>query len=252
VRTAFGIGRGFKAKLFPFAVVGIVVAVAVVITAVSSQAGRQVVTYFSYVDVMGTLAVLFLAVVAPELVSRDLRARLLTLYFSRALGRTDYALGKLAALVTAVWLLLGAPQLLMFAGAAFDAKHPHQVWDQFTQLLGGVLYAGIFAVITSAVALLVASFSGRRAFAAGGIMAVFLVTLPVVGVLAAVGGDGPLTDLAGVANPSTLAAGVSTWVFQRDDGPPIGSTGPLYVLVAVVLVAVCTVGLLARYRRVES
>ena len=47
---------------------------------------------------------------------------MLPLYFSRPLRAADYALAKLAALVTAVWLLLGGPQLLMFLGAAFTTK----------------------------------------------------------------------------------------------------------------------------------
>ena len=37
---------------------------------------------------------LFCAVVAPELVSRDLRGGVLPLYFSRPLTRIDYALAK--------------------------------------------------------------------------------------------------------------------------------------------------------------
>jgi ABC-2 type transport system permease protein len=252
LRTAFGIGRGFKAKLFPFSVVGVITIVATIITAISSQSGRRVVEYLAFVDLMGLVAVLFLAVVAPELVSRDLRARVLPLYFSRPLRRADYAVTKYAALVSAVWLLLGAPQLLMFAGAAFDAKHPGKVWHEFLDLGAGVLYAGLFAVVTSAVSLLVASTTGRRAFAAGGIMAVFLVSLPVVGVLAAIGGDGALAKLSGMVNPSTLVVGAGTWLFQRDDGPPIGGYGPAYAVGAVALVAACVFLLNVRYRSVES
>ncbi len=39
VRTAFGLGRGAKSKVFPWIVVGIVFLVAVVLTAIRSQSG---------------------------------------------------------------------------------------------------------------------------------------------------------------------------------------------------------------------
>ena len=54
---------------------------------------------------VGAFAILLVAVQAPELLGRDVRYRVLTLYFSRALLREDYALAKLAALTTAVLIL---------------------------------------------------------------------------------------------------------------------------------------------------
>ncbi len=39
---------------------------------------------------------IFLAAQAPELLSRDQRYQVLPLYFSRPIGRSDYALAKLA------------------------------------------------------------------------------------------------------------------------------------------------------------
>ena len=41
----------------------------------------------------------------------------------------------------------------------------------------------LWAVVFAAIGLLIASLTGRRAFAAGGIVAVFLMTTPIVGVL---------------------------------------------------------------------
>ena len=56
---------------------------------------------------VGVFATILVAVQAPELLGRDVRYRVLSLYFSRALLREDYALAKLAALTTAV--LVTAP-----------------------------------------------------------------------------------------------------------------------------------------------
>jgi ABC-2 type transport system permease protein len=251
LRTAFGLGRGLKAKLFPWAVVGVVTMVAVILAAVTSQSGERASTYPEFVDIMGLLAMLFLAAVAPELVSRDLRSRVLALYFARPVRRSDYVYAKFAALVTAVFLLLAGPQLIMFLGLAFDAGSVGEFRRALTDLLGGWLYTAIFALVMSAVALVIASLSGRRAFAAGGIVAVFLVTVPVAGVLSVLG-TGLISEMSGLVNPSWIVSGIGAWLFDHEAPIDIGSLGPLYAATAVVLVAACLAILQARYRRVEQ
>ena len=96
--------------------------------------------------------------VAPELVSRDLRGGVLPLYFSRPLRRTDYALAKLAALITAVLLLLAGPQLLMFLGGAFtDRTALSGAWNEFADFLAGLGYAASTRSSSARSPLLVAS-----------------------------------------------------------------------------------------------
>ncbi|GGM54075.1 membrane protein [Micromonospora sonchi] len=258
VRTVFGLGRSAKAKIFPWLVIGIVGMVAAAVTAIRAQVGEVVMTYAQFADAMSWLVIFFVAVAAPELVSRDLRSGVLPLYFSRPLPRTDYPLAKLLALVTGLWLLLGGPQLLMFLGGAFTADGMRGVWDELLDLLPGLLYAGLWAVVFASVGLLVASLTGKRAFAAGGIVAVFLMTTPIVGVLSILPSQ-TANQLAGVVSPPTLVQGVGLWA-MRDllitdpdgGGPDLGPFGPVYALVAVALVAACVALLLARYRKVAA
>jgi ABC-2 type transport system permease protein len=258
LRTAFGLGRSAKAKIFPWMIVGIVAVVAAVITAIRAQFGEVVLTYAQFAGAMSWLVIFFVAVVAPELVSRDIRSGVLPLYFSRPLRRTDYALAKLAALISAVWLLLGGPQLLMFAGAAFGSKNGMSgVWDEFRDLLPGLLYAGLWAVVFATIALLAASMTGKRAFAAGGVVAIFLMTTPIVGVLSIMPSR-TVNDLAGLGSPSSLVQGVGTWLFRGwltqpgQSTLPIGDFGPVYGIAALAVVAGCVALLLARYRKVAS
>ncbi|GAA4689126.1 ABC transporter permease [Phytohabitans rumicis] len=255
LRTAFGLGRSAKAKIFPWFVLGVVFLTGLVLAAIRAQVGDEVgVTYTGFADMMAWLVVFFVAVVAPELVSRDLRAGVLPLYFSRPLHRNDYVYAKLAALATAVWLLLGAPQLLMFAIAAFSADKVGDVWTELGDLLPGLAYAVLWAAVFAGIGLLVASLTGKRAFAAGGIVAVFLMTTPVVGVLSVMPSQ-TVNDLALLFSPSSLVFGVGIWLFESGadgDGDSIGSFGPLYLAVAVGLVAGCIALLLARYRKVAS
>ncbi|MCW2643434.1 MAG: hypothetical protein JWP76_5740 [Dactylosporangium sp.] len=248
LRTAFGLGRSAKAKIFPWAVVGIVAMVATVVTAVRAQAGRPVMTYVEFPGAMGFLIILFCAAVAPELVSRDLRGGVLPLYFSRPLRRTDYALAKLAALTSAVWLMLAGPLLLMFTGGAFSVHGPKAVWNEFLDFLPGLAQSAIYAIVYSALSLLVASLAGRRAVAAAVIVAVFVVTTPIVGVLYGTGGSA-VRQLAFLASPSTVIQGAGVWLFDLK-GIDIGPYGPVYGLAVVALFAACVLLLLTRYRRV--
>ncbi|WP_328343075.1 ABC transporter permease [Micromonospora sp. NBC_00421] len=259
LRTVFGLGRSAKAKIFPWLVVGIVTVVAAGLTAVRSQLGQVVMTYAQFADAMSWLVIFFVAVAAPELVSRDLRSGVLPLYFSRPLPRDDYALAKLLSLVSALWLLLGGPQLVMFLGAAFTTSDGLRgAWNELLDLLPGLLYAGLWAVVFAAIGLLVASLTGKRAFAAGGIVAVFLMTTPIVGVLSILPSHA-VNELAFLASPSTLVGGVGTWALGdllvpegQGGGMPIGSFGPVYAIVAVLLVTACTALLLLRYRKVAA
>ncbi|SCG35787.1 ABC-2 type transport system permease protein [Micromonospora echinaurantiaca] len=260
LRTAFGLGRSAKAKIFPWLVVGIVTVVAAGATAVRSQIGEVVMTYAQFADNMSWLVIFFVAVVAPELVSRDLRSGVLPLYFSRPLPRSDYPLAKLLAMATALWLLLGAPQLVMFLGAAFTTKEGMRgVWNELLDLLPGLLYAGLWAVVFASIGLLIASLTGKRAFAAGGIVAVFLMTTPIVGILSILPSQ-TVNELAFIASPSTLVQGVGVWslgdLLVTEDAAPfsslIGDFGPVYAVAAVLLVAVCVTLLLARYRKVAA
>ncbi|MCW3844050.1 ABC transporter permease, partial [Micromonospora yasonensis] len=252
------LGRSAKAKIFPWLVMGIVLVVAAGLTAVRTQTGQVVMTYAQFADAMSWLVIFFVAVVGPELVSRDLLSGVLPLYFSRPLPRGDYALAKLGALVSALWLLLGAPQLVMFLGAAFTTKDGlHGVWTELGDLLPGLLYAALWAVVFASVGLLIASFTGKRAFAAGGIVAVFLMTAPIVGILSIMPSR-TVNELAMLGSPTALIHAVGQYTLgdllvpggQTED--QIGDFGPVYVAAAVLLVAGCVALLLLRYRKVAA
>jgi ABC-2 type transport system permease protein len=252
LRTAYGIGRTAKAKVFPWLVVGIAGSVAVVVTAVRAATGEVALSYLDYPEAVYALVVLFAAVAAPELVSRELRTGVLSLYFSRPLRRSDYGLAKLAAVVSAVWLLLAGPMLVMFLGGVFSVDGWSAVWEEIGDFSVGLLYAALNALVIGAIALLVASLVGRRAVAAGAIVASFLVTTPIVGVLASAG-DRTAEQLAGLFSPATLVIGARTWLFgDVEDGLDIGDFGPLYGIVALALVGACVGLMLLRYRRVRA
>jgi len=253
LRAAYGLGRSAKAKIFPWLVFGIVALVAVILAAVRSQIGTLPLNYIQFADAMSWLIIFFVAIVAPELVSRDLKAGVLPLYFSRPLRSADYVAAKVAALATATWMLLAGPQFIIFLGGAFTTKTGMSgVWDEVGDLLPGWAYSMIWALVFTGIGLLIASLTGKRAFAAGGIVAIFLMTTPVVGVLSILPSS-TAQDLAGLASPMTLVSGVGQWLISgANTGLNIGEFGAVYAIEAATLIATCLLLLLARYRKVAS
>jgi ABC-2 type transport system permease protein len=255
MRTAFGIGRGAKAKIFPWGVIGIVLAMAIVSIAVRSITGERFTTYLDFAQSMSFPVMLFLAAVAPELVSRDLRDGALPLYFSRPVTRIEYPLVKFAALVSAVFLLLGGPQLLLYIGSAFSRDDGLTgAWREFQDLLPGLGGAGIYALGLAGLSLLVASITGRRAFAAAGVVAVFILTAPIAGIMIGIGGiDSTLAKLAFLVNPIMLLERLTDWLFDTVQSEiPLGGFGPVYLAATIVLILGCVGLLLLRYRKVAS
>jgi ABC-2 type transport system permease protein len=251
LRTAFGLGRSAKAKIFPGIVVTLAFAVAIVAVAIRAQTDQVGMTYLQYVDGLAIPLVLFLAVVAPEIVCRDLRARVLPLYFSRPLRRSDYALAKLAAMISAVWLLLAAPLLLMFLGGVLDQTGGASgAWNEFTDFLGGLGFAAITAVVLGAFAVPLAALSSRRAVGAVVIAAAFTVTTPIIGVVEDIGGT-TAQQVVPLLNPVSIVTGLESWIY-RTDTLEIGRFGPLYLATAVALVAAGTAALILRYRKVAA
>ncbi|GIH08253.1 membrane protein [Rhizocola hellebori] len=247
LRASFGLGRSAKAKIFPWIIIGIVSAIALIVAVVRAQGGETDIGYQDLPQVASFLILIFLAVVAPELVSRDLRNHLLPLYFSRPVGRVDYVLAKLGALVVAAWLILAGPQLLIFVASAFGGA---DFLGELKDLLGGFAMAAMYAVLFGTVSLLIASLASRRAFAAGAIAAVYLISLPVVAVVMALGSE-TARQIAPMASPFMLPEGIREWIWGNGGDIDVGSYGPAYGVVGLLLPAICVLLLLLRYRRVS-
>jgi ABC-2 type transport system permease protein len=250
VRTVFGLGRGAKSKIFPwFAAAGLML-FAVVDVAVRSQTGTMPIHYLDLPNDGVLLILLFIATAAPELVSRDLRNKTLPLYFSRPLGRIDYAIAKLAALTTGVFAVLAAPMLVIFLGGAFSLDGGHAVWHEFTDFLGGLVLAAIVAIVDASVALLIASLLRRSAVATAVIAGYFLVTVAIDGAIGAILGGDTGANIGHMVSPPDIVDRLKDWIF-RNEGTYLGGYGPVYLVIAVVMTGAAIAILFQRYRKVS-
>ncbi|HUD39790.1 MAG TPA: ABC transporter permease [Streptosporangiaceae bacterium] len=258
-RSAFGIGRGVKGKIVPVLAVIAMCLPAFVNAFAVAQGNARLFGYDVYVPTLRVaVVVIFIAAQAPELVSRDLRNHVLPLYFCRPLRRDDYPLAKYLALTMALLLLIEVPLLILYVGTIASVKGGSAVWDQTKALIPGLGVGLLWAVLMAAVGLVLASFTGRRAYSTG-IVAISCVLTFVVSVLL-VQAEGGTTatstgaQVAGLFSPFTLLDGVRIWLGGTSPGliANPGSYGPLYGVVTIVLLAACLGGLAARYREVSQ
>jgi ABC-2 type transport system permease protein len=283
LRSAFGLGRGAKAKIVPVIAFVIMCLPAVVSAVVVARGGARLVPYDTYAfQLRVVIMIIFVAAQAPELVSRDLRSHVLPLYFCRPLRRADYPLAKLAAFVTACLAIIEIPLLLLYLGTIAQAHGGSAIWHQTRALIPGLLVGLMWAVLLAAIGLALASLSGRRAYATGAIAIYFFLTWILSGILIAVtqrnvahvvrpprGAPGPApgpgphqftvvtqvpttaAHLSGLVSPFTTLDGVRQWLGGTSPGPVpgVGHYGPLYGAMFLVLLAASLGGLAARYRR---
>jgi ABC-2 type transport system permease protein len=258
LRSAFGIGRGAKAKIIPV-IAFVLMCLPAVVNAISlATHGGQAVEYDTYVFQLRVLImIIFIAAQAPELVSRDLRSHVLPLYFSRPLHRLDYPLAKLGAFILACLALLEIPLLLLYLGSISQTHGGGAIWDQTRALIPGLLVGLAWAVLLASIGLALASLSGRRAYATGSIAICFFLSWALAGLLrgvTAAGGAGTAgagARLSGLVSPFTVLDGLRQWLGGTSPGPlpRPGDLGPVYGVLFVLMLAAAVGGLAVRYRK---
>jgi ABC-2 type transport system permease protein len=258
-RSAFGIGRGVKAKILPvLALVAMCLPAAVNAFAVARGSDRLF-PYDVYTPTLRAIVItIFIAAQAPELVSRDLRSRVLPLYFCRPLHRGDYPLAKYIALTGACLILIEVPLLILYVGTIASAKNGSAVWAETRALIPGLGMGVLWAVMMAAIGLVLASLAGRRAYATGIVaIACFLTwTLSELLIQAQGGFTATATGarVGGLFSPFTVLDGLRMWLGGTSPGEVAnpGRYGPLYGIVAVIILAASLGGLAARYRKVSQ
>jgi ABC-2 type transport system permease protein len=148
--------------------------------------GKVSLTTFDQIyNFSSSIYLLFAAVVGPDLVCPDRRERVLALYFAAPITRFHYVAARCLGVATLLLLLTLGPALVFFIGnallsssfAAYVGDHSH---DLLQIVLSGLLLAAYFALLSLAVA----SFSDRRAYAAGAFLGLSLVASAAASIIA--------------------------------------------------------------------
>ena len=259
LRVVFGIGRSFWAKLAAFGLLAAALVPAIVQLGVASIAPEdlEVVRPEEYYGLIEPLLAIFVAIIAPELAGRDQRTRTLSLYFSRALFRTDYALAKFAALTTALLTMTVIPQLLMFSGNMSAADDSFEyVKDNFEDIPAILASAVLLSSLMAGISLAIAAQTSRRMYSTVAIVVVFTLTTGVAAALfESTGRDSGLVLLL---SPYHVVRGMTIWLFGADageDNPEIEDAdlpGVMYAISALAFTVLTLAIVIRRYNRVQA
>ncbi|MFJ3090552.1 ABC transporter permease [Streptomyces sp. NPDC086838] len=258
LRGSFGLGRSAKSKVLPMLLFGVMCLVAAIIVAVAIAAPgttKLPIKYTSFAIYLQAVIGLFIAAQAPQAVSRDLRFKSVPLYFSRPIEHGDYVLAKFAAMASAVFVLTGAPVVILYIGALLGK---FDFGDQTKWFAQGMVSVLLLSVLFAGLGLVMAALTPRRGFGVAAVIALLTITYGAVttvqGIAWSTGSEGAVPYL-GLFSPITLIDGVqtaflgATSAFPGGNGPGAG-TGVVYLLAVLALIAGSYAVLMRRYRRV--
>jgi ABC-2 type transport system permease protein len=257
LRTAFGVGRGPRARIVPFIVTALVSLPAIVQMGIASFMGSgDMISYSGHLEFTALLLAIFTAAQTPEMLVSDRQYGVMSLYLSRPMSGSDYIGAKLAAIVGAMLVLTLGPQLFLFAGKVFASATPWTAFlDEYRKLapiVGGTFLVSCFL---GSIGLAISSIFTRRGFASAAVIGFFLL-LPATSALVRSFATGDVKRYVVLANPTYLMMGFVNWLFDieakrrsvigRADIP-----GATYFYTVVGVCVLCSVFLWLRYRRSE-
>lgn len=195
VQRALGARRPTWAKVLPVAIVLIAYVPAIVFVGIVALIPADQITdlvlptYGDYYAYIIAAVMVFVALIAPEVLCTDRRSGMLGVYLASPLDRNTYLLAKAAAVGFVVSLVCLGPPLLMLIANVLQSQGPDGFGDTVLTL-GRVLLAGVLVTLLyTGVTMGVASLTDRKAVAAAGIILVFLVGLSVTGAITSTGGS---------------------------------------------------------------
>ena len=264
IRRALGIRRSWRQKVAPFVLLGIATIPAIInvgigyVTRNETFDRVEIITYHEYVGVSSTL-LLFVALVAPDVLCPDRRQHVLPLMFARPLTGIDYVLAKVGAIFTILFAFSFLPQVVLFVGNMLVSDSALDYVQENLDVLWKVPVAvALLAFFYTVVGLAVASLTERRIVAGAAIIGLLLVTSITSGVLV---GDNEGFDDEG--SPAALINVLALPLYLRDiiflgepeSGSPLSGVeygGLLASLAYTAVVIVAGVVLFSRYRWVEK
>jgi ABC-2 type transport system permease protein len=266
MRRALGIRRSWRQKVAPFVLLGVVTIPAIVnvgigyITRDQPELKNriQIISYREYIGVSAAL-LLFVAIVAPDVICPERRQRVLSLMFSRPMTGFDYVVAKVGAICTILFAFTFIPQVVLFVGnmlvsdSALDYFKGH-----LSVLWQSPLAAFVLAFYYAIIGVAIASLTDRRIVAGAAVIGLFLVTSITA---AAIVGPND-NEFVRPSSPGALVNVLALPLYLRDviflghvsRGSPLNGVenGGLFALIVYLgVIAVAAITLLRRYRWVE-
>lgn len=262
MRRALGIRRSWRQKVAPFTLLGIVTIPAIVNVGIGYVTRDRflsqrinIITYRDYVGVSSAL-LLFVALVAPDVICPDRRQHVLPLMFARPITGVDYVVAKFGAIASILFAFSFLPQVVLFVGNMLVSNSALDYFKGHLDILWKVPAAVVLlAVYYAVVGLAISSLTERRIVAGASVIGLFLVTSIASGIFVRNfeqnGGSA-----AALVNVLAMPLYLRDLVFlghidQRSPLNGVSNGGSLAIVIYVAVVLVGAAVLLRRYRWVE-
>jgi ABC-2 type transport system permease protein len=257
LRGAYGFGRATKSKVLPIVlfVVMCVPALIIVAVTVATKVKELPVEYTRYAVLLQAVIALYVAAQGPQAVSRDLRFRTMSLYFSRPIGHGDYVRAKYAALASALFILTAAPLVVLYVGALLAKLDFADQTKGFSQ---GLVSVALLSLLFAGIGLVISALTPRRGFGVAAVIAVLAISYGAVSTVQAIAfahGNPAAVRWIGLFSPITLIDGMQSAFLGASSAFP-GASGPsdtlgvVYLLVILAVIAGCYGILMRRYRKI--
>ena len=262
IRIALGFGRGGRAKILPWFFIGVLAFIGLIMAIVAGAASRlggpdavsQLPSHGDYYGIAAIIIFIFAAIVAPELLCRDRREGTINLYLVRPLTGGDYIAARWAAFLTVVIAAAWLPQIILFLGLSMGDPDPIGYLRQHWLDIPRFLAAGIvMAAYATTIAMLVAAFTLRRAYASVFLVGLFVITTPfTIGMASEIGGTAG--EWISMFNLADIPLYVVDLIFGRPsmltkDSPAVHLTAATLILWYVAWTLIPGAILWWRYRR---
>jgi ABC-2 type transport system permease protein len=189
IRTALGFGRGARAKALPWSFIGLLTAIALVMAIVAGGIDRQLgagtaramnlPSHSDYYGIASLIMFAFAAIVSPELLCPDRREGTINLYLVRPVTGTDYIAARWASFLTIMTFAAWLPQIILLIGLCLGDPDPVGYMKTNWRDVPHFLLAGLaIAAYVTTLAMLIASFTTRRAYASVFLIGLFIITTP--------------------------------------------------------------------------
>ena len=262
MRRALGIRRSWRQKVAPFTLLAIVTIPAIVNVGIGYVTRDRflterihIITYREYVGVSAAL-LLFVALVAPDVMCPDRRQHVLPLMFARPITGVDYVVAKLGAIATILFAFSFLPQVVLFVGNMLVSDSALDYFTGHLDVLWKVpLAVALLAVYYAVIGIAISSLTDRRIVAGASVIGLFLITSIASAIFV---GDFEINggSAAALVNVLALPLYLRDLVFlgHLDRRSPLSGVANGGMFAIVIYVAVLVVGavvLLRRYRWVE-
>lgn len=141
-------------------------------------------TFFRYPQ--GIVMALVIGLIAPPLISQDIRSRAFLLYFSRPIDRWEYVLGKLATVWVYLAMISMLPALSLYVMGILLSPEVNVVsatWDLPLRIIAATL---VLSIPTGALALCISSLTQESRVAGFAWYAILILGWVMFGILSAV------------------------------------------------------------------